>query len=209
MNDVVGRALATLPVKDLTVEDPPLEEVMSELFSRSRASTKPAASEERGLGERLARAPDDAARRASPRPSPTARRCSSGSSPPPCRSSCWRSGRAVAEDAPVRALRAPGAPSASSPTSSRSSSCASSSRRGRRGRSTSRCAQGMLSMRLLRPIHPLVAYAVENLADMPMRLVVTVPVAVRRSGAQRRRGAPLAPAAHLGWRGSCRCSAAG
>ena len=31
-------ALATLPVVDLTVEDPPLEEVMSELFSRSRAA---------------------------------------------------------------------------------------------------------------------------------------------------------------------------
>jgi ABC-2 type transport system ATP-binding protein len=33
----VSRALAHLPVKDLTVENPPLEEVMSELFSRSRA----------------------------------------------------------------------------------------------------------------------------------------------------------------------------
>ncbi len=39
VNDVVGRALATLPVSDLTVENPPLEEVMSELFSRNRAST--------------------------------------------------------------------------------------------------------------------------------------------------------------------------
>jgi ABC-2 type transport system ATP-binding protein len=37
VNDVVGRALATLPVSDLTVENPPLEEVMSELFSRNRA----------------------------------------------------------------------------------------------------------------------------------------------------------------------------
>jgi ABC-2 type transport system ATP-binding protein len=37
VNTVVGKALATLPVKDLTVENPPLEEVMSELFSRSRA----------------------------------------------------------------------------------------------------------------------------------------------------------------------------
>ncbi len=46
VNDVVGRALKTLPVMDLTVMDPPLEEVMSELFSRSRASQKPAASEE-------------------------------------------------------------------------------------------------------------------------------------------------------------------
>ncbi len=38
VKDVVGRALATLPVKDLTVENPPLEEVMSELFSKSRAT---------------------------------------------------------------------------------------------------------------------------------------------------------------------------
>ena len=38
VRDVVGRALATLPVKDLTVENPPLEEVMSELFSRTRAT---------------------------------------------------------------------------------------------------------------------------------------------------------------------------
>ena len=37
VRDVVGRALATLPVADLTVENPPLEEVMSELFARSRA----------------------------------------------------------------------------------------------------------------------------------------------------------------------------
>jgi ABC-2 type transport system ATP-binding protein len=38
VNDVVGRALAALPVSDLTVENPPLEEVMSELFSRNRAT---------------------------------------------------------------------------------------------------------------------------------------------------------------------------
>jgi ABC-2 type transport system ATP-binding protein len=34
---VVGRALSRLPVEDLNVENPPLEEVMSELFARSRA----------------------------------------------------------------------------------------------------------------------------------------------------------------------------
>ncbi|HET9482297.1 MAG TPA: ATP-binding cassette domain-containing protein, partial [Candidatus Polarisedimenticolia bacterium] len=34
----VSRALATLPVRDLTVENAPLEEVMSELFARSRAA---------------------------------------------------------------------------------------------------------------------------------------------------------------------------
>lgn len=38
VNTAVGRALATLPVVDLNVENPPLEEVMSELFSRSRAA---------------------------------------------------------------------------------------------------------------------------------------------------------------------------
>jgi ABC-2 type transport system ATP-binding protein len=34
---VVGALLAALPVTDLTVEDPPLEEVMKELFARGRA----------------------------------------------------------------------------------------------------------------------------------------------------------------------------
>ena len=37
VNTTVTRALATLPVQDLTVENAPLEEVMSELFARSRA----------------------------------------------------------------------------------------------------------------------------------------------------------------------------
>ncbi|MBX7114153.1 MAG: ATP-binding cassette domain-containing protein [Myxococcaceae bacterium] len=41
VKDAVGKVLATLPVADLTVENPPLEEVMSELFSRSRAAQKP------------------------------------------------------------------------------------------------------------------------------------------------------------------------
>jgi ABC-2 type transport system ATP-binding protein len=36
---LVGRVLAALPVSDLTVEDPPLEEVMSELFRTSRAAS--------------------------------------------------------------------------------------------------------------------------------------------------------------------------
>lgn len=36
VNAVVGRALASLPISDLTVENPPLEEVMSELFTRGR-----------------------------------------------------------------------------------------------------------------------------------------------------------------------------
>jgi len=34
VNGVVSKALATLPIIDLTVEDPPLEEIMSELFAR-------------------------------------------------------------------------------------------------------------------------------------------------------------------------------
>ncbi|HVP66999.1 MAG TPA: ATP-binding cassette domain-containing protein [Anaeromyxobacteraceae bacterium] len=36
----VGRILSALPVADLTVEDPPLEEVMSELFESSRRSAE-------------------------------------------------------------------------------------------------------------------------------------------------------------------------
>jgi ABC-2 type transport system ATP-binding protein len=40
VNTTVARALATLPVQDLTVENPPLEEVMSELFARSRAASE-------------------------------------------------------------------------------------------------------------------------------------------------------------------------
>jgi len=39
----VARALATLSVRDLTVEDPPLEEVMSELFSQNRTRAESAA----------------------------------------------------------------------------------------------------------------------------------------------------------------------
>jgi ABC-2 type transport system permease protein len=37
---------------------------------------------------------------------------------------------------------------------------------------------GTLSMRLLRPVHPMVSYAVENVAALPLRLVVALPVAV-------------------------------
>jgi ABC-2 type transport system ATP-binding protein len=36
VNRVLAEALARLPVSDLTVEAPPLEEVMSELFARNR-----------------------------------------------------------------------------------------------------------------------------------------------------------------------------
>jgi ABC-2 type transport system permease protein len=37
--------------------------------------------------------------------------------------------------------------------------------------------EGTLAIRLLRPVHPLWAYAMENVAAMPMRIVVSVPVA--------------------------------
>src|SRR5512132_808447 len=38
--------------------------------------------------------------------------------------------------------------------------------------------QGTLAFRLLRPIHPLLAYACENVAAMPLRLALSLPVAV-------------------------------
>jgi len=37
--------------------------------------------------------------------------------------------------------------------------------------------RGTLSMRLLRPVHPLVAYGVESLGVLPLRVVVSLPVA--------------------------------
>jgi ABC-2 type transport system ATP-binding protein len=40
MNHVVQTALAQLPVVDLTVEDPPLEEILSDLFARSHKTTE-------------------------------------------------------------------------------------------------------------------------------------------------------------------------
>ena len=45
VNVVVRDALASLPVVDLTIEDPPLEEVMRELFSAQRSAGAPAATE--------------------------------------------------------------------------------------------------------------------------------------------------------------------
>ena len=38
--------------------------------------------------------------------------------------------------------------------------------------------QGLLSMRLLRPIHPIISFAAQNLAYMPLRLVVSLPIVV-------------------------------
>jgi ABC-2 type transport system ATP-binding protein len=37
LSAVVSRLLAQLPVLDLTVEDPPLEEVLADLFARAEA----------------------------------------------------------------------------------------------------------------------------------------------------------------------------
>jgi ABC-2 type transport system permease protein len=38
--------------------------------------------------------------------------------------------------------------------------------------------QGTLSMKLLRPVHPVLLYLVQNLAYLPLRMVVTLPVVV-------------------------------
>ncbi|MHB8419641.1 MAG: ABC transporter permease [Myxococcales bacterium] len=38
--------------------------------------------------------------------------------------------------------------------------------------------EGLISMRLLRPVHPLAAYGAENLAVLPMRLVLSLPIAL-------------------------------
>jgi ABC-2 type transport system permease protein len=38
--------------------------------------------------------------------------------------------------------------------------------------------EGLISMRLLRPLHPLVAYAAENLAILPLRFALSLPVAI-------------------------------
>lgn len=38
--------------------------------------------------------------------------------------------------------------------------------------------EGTLAMRLLRPVHPLLCYATENVASIPMRAVVSLPVAI-------------------------------
>ena len=86
----VARCWRTLPVVDLTVEDPPLEEVMRELFARAASGRRepPREADRRvsGLRRRAARVTRRCSASASPRRSPTAPRCWSGCSPPPCRS---------------------------------------------------------------------------------------------------------------------------
>ncbi len=59
--------------------------------------------------------------------------------------------------------------------------------------------EGTLATRLLRPIHPLVGYAVENVAAMPMRLAVSLPVAVIALAVVGGRAVSHAPAAWLLW----------
>jgi ABC-2 type transport system permease protein len=58
--------------------------------------------------------------------------------------------------------------------------------------------QGTLAYRLLRPIHPLVAYAAENVGAMPLRLVAVVPIAagaILATGGERLTRDPLLLAA--------------
>jgi ABC-2 type transport system permease protein len=56
--------------------------------------------------------------------------------------------------------------------------------------------QGTLSMRLLRPLSPVVAWAVEHLAAMPMRMVVAIPIAVVMLATV---GGEHLPSSALGW----------
>lgn len=55
--------------------------------------------------------------------------------------------------------------------------------------------QGTIAMRLLRPLHPLVAYSAENLAAVPLRVLVSLPIAavmVASVGGGRLSGDPVA-----------------
>ena len=54
--------------------------------------------------------------------------------------------------------------------------------------------QGTLAFRLMRPVHPLVAYAAENVSAMPVRLAISLPVAAGlliMLGRERLTGDPL------------------
>lgn len=55
---------------------------------------------------------------------------------------------------------------------------------------------GKLSMRLLRPVHPVVAYAAEGIAALPLRLVIAIPVAL---WALSSLNADQLPRGALGW----------
>jgi ABC-2 type transport system permease protein len=54
---------------------------------------------------------------------------------------------------------------------------------------------GTLSQRLLRPIHPLVAYSAENLAALPLRAMLSLPIAVIALFFVGRAGLPSTPSA--------------
>jgi ABC-2 type transport system permease protein len=56
--------------------------------------------------------------------------------------------------------------------------------------------QGTLAYRLLRPVHPLLAYACENLAAVPLRVLLSLPVVVLLLLSS---GAPLLSAEPLRW----------
>jgi len=55
---------------------------------------------------------------------------------------------------------------------------------------------GTLSMRLLRPVSPIVSYAIENLSAFPSRLIIAVPVALLMLAAS---GSEHLPADAVGW----------
>lgn len=55
---------------------------------------------------------------------------------------------------------------------------------------------GTLSMRLLRPVSPIVSYAIENLSAMPLRLVIALPVAFAMLAAT---GSERLPGDAAGW----------
>ncbi|NUP08943.1 MAG: ABC transporter permease [Polyangiaceae bacterium] len=56
--------------------------------------------------------------------------------------------------------------------------------------------QGTLSVRLLRPVHPIIGYAIENLAAIPLRLIIVIPVVV---GAIAYFGAGWLPSSAVKW----------
>jgi ABC-2 type transport system permease protein len=62
--------------------------------------------------------------------------------------------------------------------------------------------QGLLAMRLLRPIHPIVSYLVQNLAALPMRLVVSAPVVLVLLVGASRAHLETRPVLWLVWAGS-------
>ena len=170
VNVVVRDALATLPVVDLTIEDPPLEEVMREMFSAQRE----ARATERCRDASAARSAPT--RRCCawgcPRSSPTAPSSWSGSSPPTCRSSCWRSGtRSRADGAVGRfdqkeftayylAVQAVRLLTSTWVV----------------WQMSMEIRDGTLSAKLLRPVHPLFAYSAEHLAAVPLRALVVSPI---------------------------------